>query len=79
MTGNLKISAGLLVLDLLGTVLLGLGLYEIFTRAGLLEPVLAPAPAGWLLIAVGIALMLPFHKRLFAIKKTLDATDRDPD
>ncbi len=77
MTEKLKIKPGLLVLDLVGTVLLGLGLYEIFTGAGLLEPTLASTEAGWLMVAAGILLMLPFHRQLFAIKKTLDAGDRD--
>ena len=50
----------LLLLDLAGTLLIALGLYEMFTPGtGLLPTALTFAYHEWALIAAGLAIMLP--------------------
>jgi len=50
----------LLLLDLIGTLLIAMGLYEVFTPGTVLLPDLLSFPYHeWALIAAGLAIMLP--------------------
>lgn len=62
MTANppLQLPWRLLLLDLAGTLLIVLGLYEMFVpEAGLLPAALSIAYHDWALIAAGLAIMVP--------------------
>ena len=58
--GPLKLPVRLLVLDFLGTILIALGLYELFSAEGSLFPEALRFPwYEWALILIGLAIMLP--------------------
>jgi hypothetical protein len=62
MTANqpLRLPWRLLLLDLAGTLLIAMGLYDLFTPdTGLLPASLAFPHEEWALIAAGLAIMLP--------------------
>jgi len=69
MTANppLQLPWRLLLLDLIGTLLVALGLYELFAPGpGLLPDSLSFPYHEWALIAAGLAIMLPAVSRLLA-------------
>jgi hypothetical protein len=69
MTANrpLQLPWRLLLLDLLGTLLIAMGLYELFTPGtGLLPESLSFPYHEWALIAAGLAIMLPAASGLLA-------------
>lgn len=61
-----KIPLGLLVLDGLGALLMGLGLAKMFAGINIVPASLQFDQHGWTLIIVGGLLMLPFMFHFFA-------------
>ncbi len=61
-----KIPLGLLVLDGLGTLLIGLGLAKMFANIDIVPASLQFDQHGWSLIILGGLLMLPFMFNIFA-------------
>lgn len=60
---SLKFPLGLLVLDAIGSLLIGLGLAKMFAGIDFLPTALQFDEKGWVLIIIGVLLMLPmiFH------------------
>lgn len=63
---HFKIPLGLLVLDGLGALLVGLGLAKMFAGIDIVPASLLFDQHGWTLIIVGALLMLPFMVHFFA-------------
>lgn len=56
---SMKLPPILLVLDLMGTAIVALGLFELYADPGWFPPALQFRHYPWVLIAIGVALMLP--------------------
>ncbi len=69
-----KLPVGLLVLDGLGTVLVGLGLAKMFGNINVLPASLQPDETGWTFIIIGGLLMLPFI--LFFFSKVRERAEK---
>ncbi len=61
-----KLPLGLVVLDGLGTILVGLGLAKMFAGLEILPTALQLDEKGWTLIISGVLLMLPLLLHIFA-------------
>ena len=65
-----KPSIGLLILDAIGALFLGLGIAKMFAGFDFLPASLAFDETGWGYIVLGIALMLPMFFQLFVHIRT---------
>jgi len=67
MTGPLRFPWRLLLLDLIGTTLIGLGMFDLLTPESTIFTLLPDIPyRGWLLTAMGLAFLLTAVRGLLA-------------
>ncbi len=72
---SFKLPLGLILLDGLGTVLVGLGLAKMFAGIDVLPASFQASVPGWALIVVGCLMMLPFV--LFFLSKIRERVEKN--
>lgn len=73
MQTKMKMPAHLLVLDSIGTLFIGLGLFEMFASKGFVPRTMQFPNYEWILIIVGVMFTVPFIAHLVkSIVRTID-------